>query len=184
MATEDLATFEAFPKIPRLKREICITEKIDGTNAQVIVLPDGRVLAASRTRFITPEDDNMGFAKWVMAHEVELRDGLGIGRHYGEWWGIGIQRRYGLSEKRFSLFNADRWTKNQPPSCCNVVPILYNGPWSQEAIELQLETLRSVGSIAAPWFMSPEGVVVYHRASKSLFKVLIDNDEAPKGING
>ena len=28
-------TFEPWPKIPRLKRDIIITEKIDGTNAQI-----------------------------------------------------------------------------------------------------------------------------------------------------
>ena len=31
------------------------------------------------------------------------------GRHFGEWWGSGIQRGYGLDEKTFSLFNAYRW---------------------------------------------------------------------------
>jgi ATP-dependent RNA circularization protein (DNA/RNA ligase family) len=54
--------FEDFPKIARLSRECCITEKIDGTNAQVVITEDGQVLAGSRTRFITPEDDNYGFA--------------------------------------------------------------------------------------------------------------------------
>jgi hypothetical protein len=29
--------FEAFPKIPRLKRDMVITEKIDGTNACVLI---------------------------------------------------------------------------------------------------------------------------------------------------
>lgn len=39
-----------------------LTEKIDGTNAQVYIADDGRVVAGSRTRWISPEDDNFGFA--------------------------------------------------------------------------------------------------------------------------
>jgi hypothetical protein len=34
-----LLEFVEFQKIPRLKREIVITEKIDGTNAQVFIRP-------------------------------------------------------------------------------------------------------------------------------------------------
>ena len=45
--------FEEFPKVPRLSRGCVITEKIDGTNAQVMVDEDGTVTAASRTRIIT-----------------------------------------------------------------------------------------------------------------------------------
>ncbi|HLE80817.1 MAG TPA: RNA ligase family protein, partial [Dehalococcoidia bacterium] len=103
----DLEDFQEFGKIYRLSRDCIITEKIDGTNAQVVVLEDGRVLAGSRNRWITPEADNFGFARWVKEHEEELRS-LGPGRHYGEWWGSGIQRGYGLKEKRFSLFNVSR----------------------------------------------------------------------------
>ena len=36
-------TFEAWPKIARLNRDCIITEKIDGTNAAVIVTDDLRV---------------------------------------------------------------------------------------------------------------------------------------------
>jgi hypothetical protein len=87
-----------------------VTEKLDGTNAQVHITDDGRIFAGSRNRWITPDADNFGFARWVAEHEEELR-ALGPGSHYGEWWGSGIQRRYGLDEKRFSLFNVGRWTR-------------------------------------------------------------------------
>jgi hypothetical protein len=57
-----------FPRVPRLNREVLITEKIDGTNAQVFIAEDGeRILAGSRTRWITPEVDNFGFAAWLPA---------------------------------------------------------------------------------------------------------------------
>lgn len=171
--------FVPFPKIARLNRDIVITEKIDGTNACVHVAEDGTVTAASRTRWITPEDDNYGFARWVKERESELR-GLGPGAHFGEWWGQGIQRRYGLTEKRFSLFNTHRWSDARP-ACCHVVPTLYSGMFDADAIRSRLDDLRSEGSLAAPGFMRPEGIVVFHTASGALFKVTCENDGEPKG---
>lgn len=47
--------FAAFPSIARLCRDMIVTEKIDGTNAQVHITEDGQVLAGSRSRWITPE---------------------------------------------------------------------------------------------------------------------------------
>jgi len=35
--------FQEFPKIPRLNREMIVTEKIDGTNGQIIITDDGRI---------------------------------------------------------------------------------------------------------------------------------------------
>lgn len=138
-----------FPKIPRLNRDIVITEKIDGTNAAIRIgenvmalatgepreIPElGPVVAQSRTRIITPEKDNYGFARWVKEHEDVLREALGPGIHYGEWWGLGIQRGYKQTQKWFSLFNYKRWA-NDPRIMAlstigvQVVPILYRGPW-------------------------------------------------------
>lgn len=183
------AEFREFPKIPRVSKGVCITEKIDGTNACVVVGEDGAVSAQSRSRMITPEADNYGFAKWVAAHAEELKN-LGPGYHYGEWWGQGIQRRYGLEEKRFSLFNVGRWAdlhetnymwhkeKQQfAPECCYVVPII-----SQKRVDLALfeaeTTLRSVGSLAASGFMKAEGFILYMNGTYSKF--LLENDDIPK----
>jgi hypothetical protein len=175
--------FEAFDKIPRLNKTMWITEKIDGTNAQVLVCEDGSVLAGSRNRWITPDADNFGFAAWVKKHEDELREGLGVGRHYGEWWGKGIQRGYGLDEKRFSLFNVGRWQSydetDTPPDCCHVVPLLFVGEFDSLEAYWQAAGLRLRGSRAAPGFMEPEGVMVYHEAARQYFKLPFD--PAPKG---
>lgn len=46
---------------------------------------------------------------------------------------------------------------------------------------LALEQLRTRGSVAAPGFMKPEGVVVFHTASQQLFKVTLENDDERKG---
>lgn len=171
--------FQKFPSIARLSRDMIVTEKLDGTNAQVFVTDDGRVLAASRNKWITPEQDNAGFARWVAEHESELRE-LGPGRHYGEWWGKGIQRGYGLDEKRFSLFNTHLWGETRP-ACCGVVPVLYRGLFDTAVIEAQLTLLGATGSVAAPGFMNPEGVVVFHVHSGQLFKKTLDKNDDHKG---
>lgn len=189
--------FIEFPKMARLSREIIVSEKIDGTNAQVMITEDGRVLAGSRNRWITPDNDNFGFAAWVEANRDELLT-LGPGRHFGEWWGAGIQRRYGLSDKRFSLFNVRRWARHgeEPkeyptadprvvkrqqvaPPCCHVVPVLYEGDFDTDAIDRVMLELSELGSEAAPGFMDPEGIVVYHVAGNVGFKKTLKND-APK----
>lgn len=172
--------FVEFPKIPRLKRECFVTEKIDGTNACIHISDDlSEFLCGSRTRWITPESDNYGFAKWALANKDELMQ-LGPGTHFGEWWGLGIQRGYGMPEKVFSLFNTGRWMKQNPPKCCRVVPILYVGVFNTDAVDNALATLKEHGSSAAPGFMRPEGVVVYQVAGRQYFKVTIEKDEQPK----
>lgn len=171
--------FESFKKLSRLFRDITITEKIDGTNAQIVVTPEGQVLAGSRNRYVTPEDDNYGFARWVYERSDELRTVFGIGRHYGEWWGAGIQRRYNLTHKKFSLFNTARWrdeAKLTLPEGVDVVPVLYKGKFDVNVIQEQLEKLKTLGSVAAPGFMNPEGIVIYHSASGETFKVTLDGD--------
>lgn len=190
--------FEPFPKLPRLSRECTITEKIDGTNAQIYivaydavtagVLPEGYtacindiydgsghvLYAGSRTRLITPgkTTDNYGFAAWVQENASELVK-LGPGRHFGEWWGKGIQRNYGMDERRFSLFHTHGI--QQKPDCVHVVPTLYRGPFDTFHIDMALHSLSENGSQAAPGFMNPEGIIVYHEAARTLFKKTFDD---------
>jgi hypothetical protein len=171
--------FVPFPKIARFNREVVVTEKIDGTNAQVHVTEAGDVLAGSRNRWLLPGTaDNFGFAAWVAEHRAELL-ALGPGSHYGEWWGSGIQRRYGLTERRFSLFNVSRWGEVRPP-CCHVVPTLWRGPMVDLDTPRLLATLAGCGSAAAPGFMNPEGLVVFHVASNTLYKRTIEADDEAK----
>ena len=179
--------FKAFPKIPRLNRNMVITEKLDGTNGCVVVTDDGRVAAQSRNRMLTPEDDNYGFARWVYGNAGALADTLGPGYHYGEWWGAGIQRRYGLTgnDKRFSLFNVARWGDVELGiDQLHVAPVLYKGPFRMDVINEVVEDLKRFGSEAAKGFKEPEGVVVWHEASRTMMKVTCEDDEAPKGNAG
>lgn len=171
--------FQKFKSIARLSRNMVVTEKIDGTNACVIIGEDGEFATASRTKLITPDDDNFGFAKWANDNKEDLMK-LGVGRHFGEWWGEGIQRRYGIKGKKFSLFNTHKWGVDRP-ACCDVVPVLYYGLFDTEAIKNCMISLENSGSIASPGFMRPEGIVIFHEASNTLFKKTFENDEKGKG---
>lgn len=175
--------FQEFPKMARLSREMIITEKIDGTNAQIYI--EGETfLTGSRSRWITPNDDNFGFSRWAHENKEELMK-LGNGRHFGEWWGNGIQRGYDLpkGDKRFSLFNTSRWSDPEVrPKCCHVVPVLYQGMFSTEVIGTELKLLKTLGSVAAPRFMKPEGVIAFHVAGNFGLKKTLEKDEVPKSL--
>ncbi|MFK8002829.1 MAG: RNA ligase family protein [Polyangiales bacterium] len=96
------------------------TVKLHGSNSGVHCTP-GLLIAQSRTREITPKDDNYGFAAFVAledtqqairtieariraAHEVEASASLVL---FGEWIGPGVQKGVALSalpEKQWVLF--------------------------------------------------------------------------------
>lgn len=208
--------FEAWPKIPRLNRGMVITEKIDGTNACIIIskpesmedfkagvetctaeVGEYLIHCQSRKRIIQPAEiggkgaDNMGFAAWVAENCENGLLHLGPGRHYGEWWGQGIQRGYGLDHKRFSLFNAGRESYRAAieggvvPDVVDTVPVLATADFSSDVIDEALDNLRRTGSIAAMRAgvvgTAAEGIIVFHGASRNLYKVTLDGDAKPKG---
>lgn len=177
---EGYPEFKKFDSIGRVSRNMIITEKLDGTNAQIYITEDGEIFAGSRNRWLTEEKDNYGFRNWVMNNKEELLK-LGEGRHYGEWWGNGIQIRYGLDHKKFSLFNAGRWKDNpELPECCDVVPVLFEGEFCTDAIDNVMDKLRDSGSIAAPGFMKPEGIVIWHAQARIYLKKTFEYDEKGK----
>lgn len=172
--------FKAFPKIPRIENEkYHFTEKIDGTNACIIILPYAEedetqrvfidngmtIRCQSRTRLITPEEDNFGFARWVYENGTELTS-LGLGYHYGEWWGKGIQRGYNMEEKVFSLF---LYEHELPTPLVRRVPKL-----DVNSIEEAKKFLLTNGSVAAPGWTKPEGAVMYCEQTKQHYKIIID----------
>ena len=194
--------FVKVPSIPRYSREVIVTEKIDGTNASIYIGEDGEFLVGSRKRWITPDNDNYGFARWAYANVTLLRQ-LGTGHHFGEWWGSGINRNYGLvkGEKRFSLFNTLRWCLygNEPriksgiyakevkyqdilPPGIGLVPELWRGNFDDMCATTILENLQNCGSLASPGFTNPEGIVIFHVAGRLAFKKTLDNDGIPKSL--
>ncbi len=218
--------FREFPKIARYSREVVVTEKIDGTNASIYLRPLPGVAeavsgmdslphcppvavvkgwglwAGSRSRWITADADNFGFAAWV-SRNADALWWLGEGQHFGEWWGSGIQRGYGLEkgEKRFSLFNVARWadrnttgalaaentrfvdleTMKWAPACCRVVPTLCRINMEDLRVDTMMGLLAYAGSRAAPGFMKPEGIVIFHAQGNVAFKKTFEKDDAGKG---
>lgn len=180
----DAPEFKAWPKTPRLNKPVHISEKIDGTNGAIIITEDGRVAAQSRNRLITPgkDTDNYGFAGWVYENAGVLRDVLGVGHHYGEWAGKGIQRGYDLDERTFFLFNP-RWTEEvKQVDRLEVAPqLLTIRKFDSFDIAQTLAALVASGS-RVDGKTDPEGIIVYHSASKQVYKVLAVNDDLPKSV--
>lgn len=192
-----------------------VEEKLDGTNACAIVqrLTDFFKLdytdyvvevegepfvigAQSRNRALPMKargmddlmwrkQDNAGFAAWVRENAEALVTVLGEGYHYGEWYGKGIQRGYGLSDRRFALFNSHRWGfLADPDSAPNipglvVVPTVYVGQFDTEVVRDLFNELMEAGSQAVPGFMQPEGLIIYHMGN--LYK-MTDNGDKPKYV--
>jgi hypothetical protein len=186
--------FVPWPKLSRFRREVVISEKIDGTNAGILIqsvntegqkwegasaVGDLMIHASSRKRWITPgKEDNSGFALWVEENKETLIEDLGPGMHFGEWWGKGIQRNYGLDHKRFSLFNTSLWAaKNgyfKTPDVASV-PVIAQGLLSDDLIDIAEQTLMT-GSFAAPGYDKPEGLVIFHIAANKSFKFTFGDD--------
>lgn len=168
-----MSDFPSFPKTTHYSGLYgVVTEKIDGTNGLVFVSDNREVRAGSRNRWLTPENDNYGFAAWVEANK-DLLARLGPGHHYGEWWGTGIGRGYGVDYRAFSLFDAPRWREAFKDEVrfplamrlvarLDYVPILHFGPMYAEVPFRCDENLYLNGSVAAEGYMYPEGVVVQY----------------------
>jgi hypothetical protein len=209
--------FKEWPKIPRHEKstDLIITEKIDGTNAAIHVreyvqeagtdfIYPTEIVAQSRTRLLDIDSgqDNFGFARWVYDNSADLVRLLGVGTHYGEWYGAGIQRGYGMKEKRFALFGTEWQPYNNPDGTLapvqpggfgmqviseaaeemtalglEVVPVLYRGKWSDVAIQGALGRLQLSGSqtYGGAGFESPEGIVLLNRHSQTRTKIVFDN---------
>lgn len=112
------AVFDPDAELPTLKFRG--TVKLHGTNAAVVLHPDGSLVVQSRKRVLTLESDNAGFAAFVHGRveafrhifenqilpEVKETKDKAIAL-YGEWCGSNIQSGVGLSKlpsKRFVIF--------------------------------------------------------------------------------
>lgn len=89
--------------------------KLHGTNAGVQVKPNGEVMAQSRSRFISPTDDNAGFARWVEENReffsalaqgsvMTSIGGLAPMTIHGEWCGQGIMKGASICQVERKLF--------------------------------------------------------------------------------
>ena len=188
--------FKAFPKIDRLGNAIMyVTQKIHGSNAQVVIAnidcrlgdlaPEGSIevdgqyyylKVGKRTSWISPENDNFGFARFVFENKEEFIRKLGPGTFHGEWAGPGINSGEGLKEKTFVLFDHWRFVEGQPlPPRTVVVPVLYSGPFNLGVLDSIMEDLKTNGSKLVPGFMRPEGAVV--RIKGDRYKIVFEAEE-------
>lgn len=103
----------AYHQVEPRTREFIGTVKLHGTNAGISLGPDGELVFLSRTRQITPEDDNAGFARHMSQYANLIKPMLGAfadrgmtATIFGEWCGAGIQNNVGISaeQKMFVIF--------------------------------------------------------------------------------
>lgn len=201
--------FRSWGKTPRLFRDVVITEKIDGTNCAVIIEQVSNtsdregvlvfqevggalyaVGAQSKNRLIYPgkTTDNYNFAQWVQENAEQLVEAFGPGHHFGEWWGKGIQNRYDVDYRTFSLFNTAKHADlffhtnllNDVDVTVESVPILFEGEFSEEAVQRVAREMLKNGSFAVPHAANPEGICIYHTQSKQVYKYTFDNNDKGK----
>jgi hypothetical protein len=149
--------------------------KLHGTNAGVQVHDDGTIIPQSRTTELTLENDNAGFARWVMSNKEAWSVAKG---HiiYGEWIGPGIQKGVAVSEipkKCFAVFAARIIGENaehrpdalfvEPDVLTKLVkciPDTYVLPWFSDPLEVgwsdSNETLELVVSLINQWVSNVE----------------------------
>lgn len=200
---DTMGEFKTWGSTPRENKNKTITEKIDGTNACVVIW-NGVVAAQSRKRIITPDNDNYGFARWVYDNAGALMDTLGFGYHYGEWFGEGIQKNpLGIEGKRFALFHPTKYSEANGYELNKVdgletVPLLHHGQcdvWTIPNIMQELETYGSKVQGAATQTvksyivgMDPEhmyqftraakaeGIIIWNNETRTRTKMLLEND--------
>lgn len=124
--------------------EVFIYPKIDGTNARVDLDENYNVRAGSRKRIITPEDDNAGFAAWVVENESRLEDlivAIATARQtdsqnvtvYGEW----------LVPHTLKTYRDDAWRKFYIFDVhIEGVGYLHPDHWQGVAMRMEFEVIR------------------------------------------
>lgn len=192
--------YPSFNKIERLENIYCIiSEKIDGTNGLIEINYDS-VKFGSKNRYLESHEDNAGFMNFYSYHknifintakelnekEIEI-SGETLTKYeeiypihiYGEWFGKGIQRGYGLDKKFFMPFNpeyAELLIEHEVPHIVRPY-ILYEGKFSEKVATSSMHFLKEEGSYVIPKYMKPEGIVIYFPKYNFYLK---DTFEGPK----
>jgi hypothetical protein len=148
--------------------------KLHGTNAGVLVYPDGKVRYTSRERLITPGNDNQGFACWASLHEEEV---AGLATHdaivtvFGEWCGPGIAGGTAvnkLSKKIFAVFAVRLSTDNVVDENDNDGQVIID----PEVIEGILPTID--GMYVIPWFNNAETFAVPWTSAEDVLQPIVE----------
>jgi len=178
-----------YPKYPSIERfeniYSIISEKVDGTNGLIEIEYDDGLLAVrfgSRNRWLTLSSDNAGFMNFFAmfakkiaivpdilrakaVNELDNRNKVCSNpiRIYGEWYGKGIQRGYGLDTKYFMPFHTILAEALIEANVPNIMPphIMYTGKFDKQIADDMMNLLRTHGSGVTPGYFNPEGIVVY-----------------------
>jgi tRNA-binding EMAP/Myf-like protein len=149
-------------KLPGGKIKYLKKIKLDGTNAGVQVLPNGKFSCQSRSQIITTESDNLGFARWAVSNKdiwedvskkIATRTSI-----FGEWAGIGIQKRCSISQinkKVFAIFAVLQDNKYivDPEKIKKIIPETEDIKvisWYGESIEIDYTSLTTTNDSADP----------------------------------
>jgi hypothetical protein len=145
--------------------------KLHGTNAGVARLQDGTLQAQSRSRVITPEDDNQGFAAWLRDNTgrfLKCPSGVTV---FGEWYGQGIMKGTAASQVEgrhfapFAVMGAGRIDPS--PALCRAWSGCDSLPWAAslavdfndvEASRGTLERLLQKVEAEDPFILALHGV--------------------------
>ncbi len=178
--------FIKYLKTKRFTSNIIITEKIDGTNAQLVWDEDHQILrCGSRNRYLnySYEPDNFGFAAWVDKNREVLTKYFKDFDYpiYGEWWGKGIQRGYEVDQKYFSIFHTGLFGDKIPQELYNIgvryVPVLYEGLNVDDPIHTIYHQLFDQGSKLKYNYMNPEGICIFFKDTGTIFKMTYEYEK-------
>jgi phage tail protein X len=86
-----------------------------------------------------------------------------------------------VPSKNFSLFNALRWGGQEWPGFTTpnmfIVPVVVKRQFATEVAQSALDLLKANGSLAAPGFMDPEGIVIHVPDVNGRWKMTFDGDK-------
>lgn len=120
--------------------------KLHGTNAG-ITFDNGDVVAQSRSRIISPESDNMGFAAWAANSSLSPRI-ASAHTVFGEWCGPGVQRGVAISQIGRRVFA--------------VFAVLIDGVYITDPESLEELCPRHEDTFVLPWMTEPFDINFKH----------------------
>lgn len=98
----DVSTYAKYKNHQQITYDVKI--KLHGTNAAIQHTKEGEILYQSRTRLLTVDDDNQGFALWASSYEhvwLSIPRGTTV---YGEWCGPKLSNKVALAKIPHRIF--------------------------------------------------------------------------------
>jgi hypothetical protein len=160
--------------------------KLHGTNAGIVITPDGTVTAQSRTSTLTYNDDNAGFAKWVFVEQLYWADlaGSETVTVYGEWCGPGIQKGTAINKiesKVFAVFAIQYGDAIADDDGQEHAPTIIDPDAIKKILDNSLEGIIE-GVMVLPWY--GDEIVVDYKDTPSLQAAVAHMNRVVETIEG